>query len=266
MAIFDLKVRIIPDMTQFKRDMQRGITGIGFPGGKKPSGKSAEVEVTGFGKMLGKLTGIFAILKSLDFLLTPILRLFDLILKAFFVPLLPLVTKILQFFTKKGGPLQAAFGAPQFEVTAEDSMFGAFVKGLANVGIRIGAFFIGIGKEMGQALFDKIIGPIEIFMIKLIFKIANSIDNAITAGMDLISQGFNFIKDGLKNIIDGIISFVNRIIPGTRFDIGRTSTTEVNQSFPITITGNTFQRESDLRSMADQISDALRKNLTLRTL
>ena len=97
MGVLDLKVRIIPDMTKLKQDLQRGITGVGTSGTKAQ--KRPEVQVSGFGKMLGSLAGILGILKSLDFLLTPILRLFDIILKAFFVPLLPLVTKIIQFFT-----------------------------------------------------------------------------------------------------------------------------------------------------------------------
>lgn len=269
MALLDLKVRVIPDMKQFNRDIQRGMTGVGGPG-KKPIGKAAEVQVSGFGKMLAGVAGMFAIMKSLDFLITPILRLLDIILKAFFVPLLPLVTKLLQFFTKKEGALGAALGAPQFTTKAEDNIVAAFVKGILNVGARVALFF-------GTLIVDEFIEPVGKMISDTILNIANffsglirqvstMISNAILRGWDLIVSGFNFIKDGLRNIINSIIDFVNSLIPGTRFDIGRTSNTEVYQSFPITVTGNTFRSEADMRSLADNISNQIRKDITLKIL
>ena len=90
----DLKVRIIPDMSQFNNALKRGVTGVGGPG-RKPSGKNAEVQVTGFGKLL-KFSAIAAgILKGLEFFIKPILQLLNAVLALLFLPLVPILKPVL---------------------------------------------------------------------------------------------------------------------------------------------------------------------------
>ena len=259
MALMDLKVRVIPDMKQFNRDIQKGVTGVGGKGGG--SKKNPEVQVTGFGKMLASLAGIGLILKSLDFLISPILRLFDIILKSFFVPLLPIVTSIIKFFAKV---LRKTADTPQLTIGPEAGILETIFKSVFNVGAKIGDFFFKLGGEIGQALWDKVILPIGNFISKWIIKIGTFISDAILKGWDLIVQGFNFIKDGLKSIIDGIVSFVNSIIPGRRFDIGggRSSrNVTINTPMSINLNGNMSNVPDSYRA-ADTISNALARTLS----
>ncbi len=119
--VLTLKVRLIPDMSQFNRDLKRGVTGVGG-NGRKPSGKGAEVQVTGFGKMLGLLGIVAGVIKSIDFIVGPIMKLLGATLALLFVPLIPILKPLLEKwsawlgkFSTKSNVLRDFLGASEEE-------------------------------------------------------------------------------------------------------------------------------------------------------
>lgn len=91
--VLDLKVRIIPDMSLFNRELSRGVSGVGGKG--RSGGKKEGIEVKGFKKLLASVFGITAILKSLNFILGPALAILSAVMTLLFIPLIPLLKPVL---------------------------------------------------------------------------------------------------------------------------------------------------------------------------
>ncbi len=249
MADTTLKVILDPETRKLDRALKGRKIGVG--GGEGPSQKKQEknsgLMVGMTKKLLGTLVGIAAILTSLDFVIRPLAAILTAVMTLFFLPLVPIVSKIVEFFTKTS---KAITKAPQFEITGEEGLIGTILKSLANVLLRIGAFFIEIGKEIGQWIFDKIIKPAGDFISGIIIGVGNfiagilikinsviikgffffrNIGNKIWEGIikpgfnflldvgkkiwDIIKGGFDFIKTALKNVANAIIGLLNKL-PG----------------------------------------------------
>ena len=252
MAILDLKVRIIPDMAQFKRDIQKGVTGVGG-GGKKPSGKGGDVAISGFGKLLGLVGGLFVLAKSLNFIIEPVMKLLNATLALLFIPLIPILKPVLQKwgeFLRKISP--GAKGLAEFFGLDEEEQKKEVKNKISEMWQRFKEFFVSSFK---RALAEDIKSWKELM--------ARWRERILVAG-DLITSA-------LTSVRNAIIRWINIFLP-KRFEINAgvapspnasfASPGEGISSFPTTNTVNinnpVVQNSSDINKIADAVSKVLR--------
>lgn len=178
MALFDLKVRLIPDASQLKKELRKqqrgaGSSAAGSVGSAALGGAVGaeaahlgDVKVSGFGKMLGLLGGISLILKGLQPFLEPVVKLLSLLILTFFLPFKDVWAKALK---------KLAEGIVASAATVENS--GEMINSAV-------AIVAGSGEKMGTEL-----------------------DNI----RENLKQGFMNVVENFKqgNIIGGIISGIN---------------------------------------------------------
>lgn len=231
MAETKLKVTLEPDARKLDRALKGRKIGVGGGGvtSQKKQEKNSSSMLGLTKKLLGAALVVTALLSGLDFILRPLAKILTLVMTLFFLPLFPIVKDIIKFFTKVA---KTAIEAPQFKIKETDSFTTKTIKSIANVGLRIGAVFFQIGKDIGQFLFDKVITPVADFITNIIFKIGdfltkiinnigNFISDAITKFIvnPLINIGFKLkgvfdtIIGKFREMINSLIEIVNKFNP-----------------------------------------------------
>ena len=252
MALLDLKVRIIPDMTKLKQDIQRGITGVG---GKKPSGKGGEVAVTGFGKVTGILAGLFALIKSIDFIISPVMKLLSAMIAVLLLPLIPILKPTLMGWASIIKFIKPIMVKISSFVETLVNMFGGGVAGaLAWIwGNILEPIWNGL-KASFEWVIGKIRGAWEGFV------------NMIITVKDWIRQAFTDVINAIINVVNKLplinipnISGAVAPSPGLNFSTPQ-GPTRVNQggTMSININNPIVQTRSDIQEIADKVSRVLR--------
>ena len=125
------------------------------------TGSKKALNSLGIKKLLKQITSIALVLSALSFIITPVVTLLKAVLTLFFIPLIPIVSKIISFFTKGDkSPLQAARFAPQLKIAEDASMLSITIKSIINSLLRAASLFFAAGERIGQYLFDAIIKPL----------------------------------------------------------------------------------------------------------
>lgn len=200
MPLLDLKVRVIPDMKEFNRKVQQGVSGGGAGGrdNRGQSGKGANVQVSGFGKLLGIAGGIAAILSSVEFVVKPVMELLKATIALLFIPLVPILKPLLKAWANF-----IKFMKPVFEKIRD--------------GVERFVAVIGDGISW---VWENILEPIWEGLKKafnwLIEKLTNIGDKVKDAG-EFLAEKLRGVKDfvvqGFQNVVNAVIDVINRI-PG----------------------------------------------------
>lgn len=231
MGVFDLKVRLVPDATELKkalREKQKSAFSNSAnrikenaTGGAPPL-PTGQLEVKGFGKLLGAALGALEILNAMDFIIKPIMGLLRAILTLFFLPLIPLMKPILELLKISLKGWQDL--APRLKNLVE-RLLGAISGGIEWIwGNIIKPIWDGLvaGFEIlmqaGQWLWDNIIVPGFQALVGIGAFLVNSIisgfQSLFTAGQWIWDQ----IVNGLK-VIKGIGEWIwnNILVKGFNF-------------------------------------------------
>lgn len=270
MAEGTIKIILDPDTRKLDRAL-KGIK-VGVGGGKETaSEKKQEKEITALvgisKKALGSILGIVGILSALDFIIKPLFSLLTAILTLLFLPLLP--------FFKPGLEALAAFMPVMAKFSQKatiiaEKIFKGVTDGLTEIvrwTIKLWDVFKGFIKgvaNLGVWVWEQIIKP--------------GFEPLLAVGeliwLTILKPGFDFVKQALISAANAIIDLVNRLIPGTRFNISRVGPSQTiapipnqsfpapNQSFPasnntVTINNPVVREKSDIKKIADAVSKVL---------
>ena len=101
MAMFDLKVRLIPDSTELKKALKNNQMNAfgnaaksaakGAAGDAGGSALTGEVSVKGFGKLLGSIAAILATADAISFIVVPVMTMIKAIIALLFLPIVPIL-------------------------------------------------------------------------------------------------------------------------------------------------------------------------------
>lgn len=219
-----IKILLDPDTRKLDRALKGTKIGVGGVKGdvgegnksQKKQAKNSDVMVGITKKLLGTVASVVAILTALEFIIRPLAALLTAVLALFFLPLIPIVRKIIDFFTKeskegKVSPIQALREAPQLTIARDAGVLETAIKSVINIFLRVGAFFRSIVDKLPSL--NDIIRPFFEFATEgknkllkfLIFPFEFVGARVILLLMDIFETGFSFFKDiGLK-IWDGFI-------------------------------------------------------------
>lgn len=231
MGVFDLKVRLVPDSTELKKALrERQASGFkesanritnNVTGGDPPL-PTGELQVKGFGKLLGAALGALEILNAMDFIIKPIMGLLRAILTLFFLPLIPIIKPVLELLKLSLKGWQDL--APKLKSLVEKLM-GALGGGIEWIwGNIIKPIWDGLvaGFQVlmgaGQWLWDNIIVP----GFQALTEIGSFLVNSIVKGFQGLFMAGSWIWDqivnGLKVIADvGEWIWDNILVKGFEF-------------------------------------------------
>lgn len=186
MGVFDLRVRLIPDSSAIRKELQarqregiqrgvrgtsNGVTGAAAIGGGIGAGLG-EMSIKGFGKMLAVVGGISAIFQGLKPIIEPVMKMLQAILLILFIPLIPILKPLLMILAEMAKKLVPVM----LEISKK-------VEEALNTG--------GIGEALG-VLFDEIT------------------EKVLIPGFEKLAT--QFIPKLIPILIDGFISFVSALV------------------------------------------------------